>query len=209
MSVGTSYTDSSTHGLVKDQSLTQSRNCLASPSIDTTTNPSMISSTSKRATLSKCSFSISSILGSDSSINHLENVDNTHDKLELLSARRSTELRNKEMVHFNNSHVANISGRDSPTACEQLQSTNSSSPSRSTDAVVFSLADIYSRFQVYAAATADSRVATSTLFNHWLPWYPGAMFHPMLAEYTSSKERNVVPLLLIYIFLTINLMCRM
>ena len=58
--------------------------------------------------------------------------------------------------------------------------------SRSRDAVVFSLADIYSKFQVYAAA-ADSRLATRA-FNQWYPWYPAAaMLHPAL-DYPGKNE---------------------
>ncbi|KAK7109483.1 homeobox protein HMX3-like [Littorina saxatilis] len=60
--------------------------------------------------------------------------------------------------------------------------------SRSRDAVVFSLADIYSKFQVYAAA-ADSRL-TARAFNQWYPWYPAAaMLHPALDYQVPTAPR--------------------
>ncbi|KAL8561503.1 hypothetical protein ACOMHN_011185 [Nucella lapillus] len=67
------------------------------------------------------------------------------------------------------------------------------STTRSRDAVVFSLADIYSKFQVYAAA-ADSRL-TARAFNQWYPWYPAAaMLHPALDYPVPSATRLRPPL---------------
>ena len=75
---------------------------------------------------------------------------------------------------------------DSGSEGEGAAEEGSEVSTRSRDAVVFSLADIYSKFQVYAAA-ADSRLA-SRAFNQWYPWYPAAaMLHPAL-DYQGKRQ---------------------
>ncbi|KAK7508439.1 hypothetical protein BaRGS_00000005, partial [Batillaria attramentaria] len=66
---------------------------------------------------------------------------------------------------------------DSGSEGEGVEEGGSDVSTRSRDAVVFSLADIYSKFHVYATA-ADSRLSARA-FNQWYPWYP-AMLHPAL-----------------------------